>query len=136
MLTQTLAHNQSSWEMNITGPCKPPLMSHSFIHLFLHSFTLPIEPCSVPKVCFYTEKGPFSKLHTDAVFLATTLLIGYLLPISDHYLMFLFLFGGIFAKLILFSLCVFFMYTNGILYCCLMCCHRGQVAPGLILKCL
>lgn len=90
-------------------------MSHSFIHLFLHSFTLPIEPCSVPKVCFYTEKGPFSKLHTDAVFLATTLLIGYLLPISDHYLMFLFLFGGIFAKLILFSLCVFFMYTNGIL---------------------
>ena len=86
----------------------------SLIHSFLYSFTLPIKPCTVPKVCFYTERGPFSKPHTDAVFLATTLLIGYLLPISDHYLMFLFLFGGIFAKLILFSLCVFFMYTNGI----------------------
>ena len=114
MLTQTLAHNQSSWEMNIAGPCKPPLVSRSFICLFLHSFTLPITPCTVPEACFYRERGPFSKSHTDVGFLATTLLISCLLPISDHYLMFIFLFGGIFVKRILFSLCVFSMCINGI----------------------
>ena len=84
------------------------------LSLFLHSFTLPITPCTVPEACFYRERGPFSKSHTDVGFLATTLLISCLLPISDHYLLFIFLFGGMCVKRILFSLCVFFMCINGI----------------------
>lgn len=81
--------------MIITGPCEPPLV--------FHSFTLPIKACTFQNS-------------------ASTLPISYVLSIPNHYLMCIFLYGGIFAKSILFSICVFFMYVNGIvLYIAVSC---------------